>query len=85
YFGTRVAAFDVLAGHAALNITARSLVEVRPRPFEPSGMDWAQLAQEAERQIATVEMLGQTVRTAPHPEVAGIARSIADQHDRPAD
>ena len=32
YFGTRVAAFDVLAGHSALDITARSLVEVRPRP-----------------------------------------------------
>ena len=27
YFGTRVAAFDVLAGHSALDITARSLVE----------------------------------------------------------
>ena len=31
YFGTRVAAFDVLAGHASLEITARSLVEVRRR------------------------------------------------------
>ena len=28
YFGTRVAAFDVLAGHSALDITARSLVEL---------------------------------------------------------
>ena len=85
YFGTRVAALDVLAGHAALSITARSLVEVRPRPFEQSGMTWAQLRREAERQIATVEMLGQTTRTTPHPEVADIARSIADQHERPAD
>ncbi|WEK12823.1 MAG: transglutaminase family protein [Candidatus Microbacterium phytovorans] len=85
YFGTRVAAFDVLAGHAALGITARSLVEVRPRPLEPSDMTWDQLGREAERQIATVEMLGQTARTTPHPEVADIARSIADQHERPAE
>lgn len=85
YFGTRVAAFDVLAGHAALGITARSLVEVRPRPIEPSDMGWDQLSREAERQIATVEMLGQTPRTTPHPEVADIATSIAGQHDRPAD
>ena len=31
YFGTRVAAFDVLSPHAALTISARSLVEVRPQ------------------------------------------------------
>ena len=83
YFGTRVAAFDVLAGHAALRITARSLVEVRPRPIEASDIDWQRLAREAERSISTVEMLGQTARTAPHPEVADIARSIAGQHDHP--
>lgn len=85
YFGTRVAAFDVLAGHEALSITARSLVEVRPRPLGTSHIDWAQLTGESERQIATVEMLGQTARTAPHPEVADLARSLAAQHDRPAD
>ncbi len=83
YFGTRVAAFDVLAGHAALGITARSLVEVRPRPLETSELDWEQLAREAERQIATVEMLGQTARTTPPAEVAALARSIAGGHDRP--
>ncbi|MCT9819766.1 transglutaminase family protein [Microbacterium sp. W1N] len=84
YFGTRVAAFDVLAGHSALNITARSLVEVRPRQLELPDMDWDHLAREAQRSISTVEMLGQSTRTAPHPEVAEIARSIAAQHDHPA-
>ena len=84
YFGTRVAAFDVLAPHSALSITARSLVEVRPRPLETSDMTWDQLARESERQIGTVEMLVQTARTTPHAEVADIARSIAAQHDTPA-
>src|SRR5690606_3211330 len=48
YFGTRVAAFDVLAPHSALDITARSLVEVRPRPLETNDMTWEQLQREAD-------------------------------------
>lgn len=83
YFGTRVAAFDVLAGHSALDITARSLVEVRPRPIEFIDISWDRLAREGARSISTVEMLGQSARTAPHPEVADIARSIAAHHDNP--
>lgn len=83
YFGTRVAAFDVLSAHAALGITARSLVEVRPRPIEVAEMTWDRLARESARGVGTVEMLGQTARTKPHPEVAEIARSIAAQHDEP--
>jgi transglutaminase-like putative cysteine protease len=67
YFGTRVAAFDVLAGHRALEITARSLVEVRPRPLEFPELSWERLAAESVRSIGTVEMLGQSTRTSPHP------------------
>ena len=84
YFGTRVAAFDVLAGHTSLGITARSLVEVRPRPIEFFGMTWEDLAEESAHSIATVEMLGQSPRTAPHSEVAALARRIAAEHDSPA-
>lgn len=83
YFGTRVAAFDVLSPHAALTITARSLVEVRPRPIEHADITWDALHDEASRSITTVEQLTQTRRTTPHPEVVELARSIAAQHDRP--
>lgn len=83
YFGTRVSAFDVLSPHAALTITARSLVEVRPRPIQHAEMGWDALAHQSERSIGTVEQLVQTNRTRPHPEVADIARSIAGQHDHP--
>ncbi|GAA4071316.1 transglutaminase family protein [Microbacterium laevaniformans] len=84
YFGTRVAAFDVLAGHRSLEITARSLVEVRPRPLEFPELSWERLAAESVRSIGTVEMLGQSTRTSPHPEVAELARDIAARHDEPA-
>jgi transglutaminase-like putative cysteine protease len=83
YFGTRVSAFDVLSSHGALTITARSLVEVRPRPLAHADLTWEQLEAEAARSIGTVEQLVQTNRTRPHPEVAEIARSIAAQHDHP--
>ncbi|MDX2376464.1 transglutaminase family protein [Microbacterium sp. LRZ72] len=84
YFGTRVSAFDVLSPHRELNITARSLVEVRPRPFEHAGISWARLATESARSIEPVEQLVQTPRTAPHAEVVDIARSIADRHEDPS-
>ena len=83
YFGTRVAAFDVLAPHHELAITARSLVEVRPRPVELTELSWERLARESARSVATVEMLGQSARTEPHPEVAEIARSIAGEYADP--
>ncbi|GAA1995496.1 transglutaminase family protein [Microbacterium ulmi] len=85
YFGTRVAAFDVLSPHTELRITARSLVEVRPRPLEHHDVSWDALAHEISRSIETVEQLGQTTRTTPHPEVAALATSIAAQHDRPGE
>lgn len=83
YFGTRVTTFDILSPHAALTLTARALVEVRPRPVESSDLTWDQLRREAARSVEVVEQLSQTARTAPHPDVAEIARSIAAQHDRP--
>jgi transglutaminase-like putative cysteine protease len=83
YFGTRVAAFDVLSPHSALTITARSLVEVRPRPLEHIDLTWDGLAREVDRSIETVEQLSRAGRTAPHPEVAELARSIAAQHEHP--
>ncbi|MFJ6653389.1 transglutaminase N-terminal domain-containing protein [Microbacterium sp. NPDC091313] len=83
YFGTRVSSFDVLSAHAALTITARSLVEVRPRPIQHLEISWDALAEEAALSIGTVEQLVQTARTRPHPEVAEIARSIAAQHENP--
>jgi len=83
YFGTRVAAFDVLSPHSALTISARSLVEVRPRSMEHVDITWDGLNGEVLRSIETVEQMGQTPRTKPHPEIADIARSIASQHDKP--
>jgi len=85
YFGTRVAAFDVLSPHAELNITARSLVEVRPRPMEHHDLSWDRLQREVGRSIETVEQLGQSARTKPHAEVVEIAKSIASRYERPGE
>jgi len=83
YFGTRVSAFDVLTPHRALQITARSLVEVRAWPAETVELTWDALAAEAARTLATVEQLAQTTRTDPHPEVVELAREIAGRHRDP--
>ncbi|MFT4210413.1 MAG: transglutaminase family protein [Microbacterium sp.] len=83
YFGTRVSSFDILSPHQGLTIVARSLVEVRPRPIEHTGITWDRLAAESSRAIETVEQLSQSDRTTPHAEVVEIARSIAGRHDDP--
>jgi transglutaminase-like putative cysteine protease len=83
YFGTRVSSFDVLSSHSDLRIVARSLVEVRPRPIESTGITWDRLAADARRQVATVEHLTQSESTRPHPEVAEIAEAIAGRRDDP--
>lgn len=83
YFGTRVAAFDVLTPHSDLKITARSLVEVRPRPLDDTDVTWDALRRESTRSIEIVEQLSQTHRTRPHAEVADVAQSIAARHDHP--
>lgn len=84
YFGTRVSVFDVLQPHESLTITARSLVEVRPRPLEHPGISWDRLATEAGRAVDTVEQLDQTRFTRPPEEIVEIARSIAGRHDEPS-
>ncbi|MDE0546607.1 transglutaminase family protein [Microbacterium sp. C7(2022)] len=85
YFGTRVAAFDVLSGHGSLTITAKSLVEVRPRPIEHVEYSWADLERDSSKLIETVEQLSQTNRTRPHAEVADLARRIASEHTHPGE
>ncbi|GAA1700909.1 transglutaminase family protein [Microbacterium sediminicola] len=85
YFGTRVTSFDTLSPHDSLTLTARSLVEVRPRPIEPIDLTWEQLEREAARSVEIVEQMTQTPRTKPHKEVAAIARSITAQHEHPGD
>ncbi len=83
YFGTRVSSFDVLSSHESLTITARSLVEVRPRPVEHADVTWERLEKEALRSVETVEQMEQTDRTEPHPEVVEIAAAIAERNDHP--
>lgn len=77
YWGSRVSSFEILTPHKELSLTATSLVEVRPRAHEDSGISWDELAIAVERTTASVEHLGQTRRTAPPEEVVQLAAEIA--------
>jgi transglutaminase-like putative cysteine protease len=85
YWGTRVSAFEVLTAHSELVLTARSLVEVSSHPAFQDSMGWDELAEQALRTVGHVEQSAQTPRTAPPPDVAEQARSIADACDGPDD
>jgi len=77
YWGSRVSSFEILTPHKELSLTATSLVEVRPRAHEDSGITWEELAVAVERTTSSVEHLGQTRRTAPPEEVVQLAAEIA--------
>lgn len=84
YWGTRVAAFEVLSPHRELTLTATSVVDVgvRARPAEETG--WEELAVQAERSVRVVEQQAQTRLTAPPEEVAALAAEIAGRSASPA-
>ena len=85
YFGTRgVAAFDVLSPRrGAHDLGALPGRGAAPDPRRTPTSHGIASAPRRTRSIETVEQLGQSARTRPHPEVAEIARAIAAQHDQP--
>lgn len=83
YFGTRVMAFEVLAKHSELSLTASSLVEVRPRPHHDSGISWEQLDEIVQRSVETVEHGNQTRRTTPPEDLVALATDIRSRHATP--
>lgn len=83
YFGCAVTSFDVVTPHAELTLTARSLVEVRPRLLEPVDITWDELAALACGSVETVEQLDQTELTDPPEEVRAIAREAVERYEDP--
>lgn len=83
YWGTRVLAFDVLAPHRELTLTANSLVEVLEPAPHGDGLTWDELRVARFTAGEYVQQLPQTPLTAPPEEVDVIAASLADQFDLP--
>ncbi|WP_293697419.1 transglutaminase family protein [uncultured Agrococcus sp.] len=83
YWGTRVTSFDVLNPHSELQLTAESLVEVRPRLIRGHDISWEQLGKLVQRSTKYVEQLVQTDRTVPADDLVEEAKEIADGADTP--
>jgi transglutaminase-like putative cysteine protease len=73
YWGTRVLAFDVLAPHSELTITASSLVEVLAASPPVDGLGWDELDGVVQGAGEYVQQLWQTPLTAPPDDVAELA------------
>ena len=76
YWGTRVLAFDVLAPHTELTLSASSLVEVLDPAPHAEGLAWDELRRVRFTAGEYVQQLPQTALTEPADEVAGIAATI---------
>ena len=78
FFNTRTVAFEVLEPHSALQITANSVVELRPsEQVAPQLLDWPMLAEVVGSNLELVDALGQTSRTDPPAAVTKFARELA--------
>lgn len=86
YWGTRVLAFDVLAPHSELTITASSLVEVlAAQPHPETGPGWDELDTVVQGSGEYVQQLWQTPLTDPPADVIALAREArAAAGDDPA-
>ncbi|WP_430591722.1 transglutaminase family protein [Humidisolicoccus flavus] len=85
YWGTKVSGFDILNPHTELQLTATSLVEVRPRLTIGHDITWEQLSKASARATRYVEQLAQTVRTRPVDDLVKTAREIVDATATPGE
>ena len=78
FFGTRTVAFEVLEPHSQLEITANSVVELRPAEAARAELlNWNELAEETKTQLDLIDALTQTERTEPPATLAKSARDLA--------
>lgn len=77
YWGTAVHAFEVLAPHDSLVITAEHVVDLTERPPARASVTWAELA-DAEVRDRLAEYLATTPTTDVPPDVVSLARAAAD-------
>ncbi len=85
YWGTRVLAFDVLAPHTTLTLSASSLVEVLDPPPHGDGLPWDELRRVRFTAGEYVQQLPQTALTEPADEVAGIAATVVGLTETPCE
>lgn len=85
YWGTKVVSFDVLSPHTELQLTATSLVEVRPRLTGGHDLTWEQLGKVSRRATQYVEQLAQTARTRPTDDLVAAAQAIKDASASPGE
>ncbi|WP_426519190.1 transglutaminase family protein [Diaminobutyricibacter sp. McL0618] len=85
YWGTRVLAFDVLAPHTTLTLSASSLVEVLDPPRHGDGLPWDELRRVRFTAGEYVQQLPQTALTEPADEVAGIAATVVGLTQTPCE
>jgi transglutaminase-like putative cysteine protease len=88
YWGTRVAAFEILGPHRRLSLTATSVVEVGDRTAEFQGrvpVSWDELGAVAEAQTGSVEQVFSTPSTTPSDDLVDLATSIRRAGDGPGE
>jgi len=77
FFNTRVSEFEVLEPHYELQITAASVVELRPRKAKVDGIQWHQLSEAIPLSLQLTDAVTQTKRTAPSAELTRFAKKCA--------
>jgi transglutaminase-like putative cysteine protease len=83
YWGTRVAAVEILSPHQELSIVSESLVEINDRPLTHDALGWSDLKAAPSASAELTELLGMTPLSTPTKEVVRGAHQIAARSETP--
>ena len=83
YWGTRVAAVEILSPHQELSIVSESLVEINDRPLTRDALGWSDLKAAPSASAELTELLGMTPLSTPTKEVVRGAHQIAARSETP--
>ena len=83
YWGTRVAAVEILSPHQELSIVSESLVEINDRPVTHDALGWSDLKAAPSASAELTELLGMTPLSTPTKEVVTGAHRIAARSETP--
>lgn len=77
FFNTRVSVFEVLEPHDELQISATSVIELRPRSAAGEGLDWQAIANATPLSLSLTDAVAQTKRTSPSADLVRFAKKCA--------
>jgi transglutaminase-like putative cysteine protease len=84
YFGTRVVFFDLLEEHGELEITSKSVVEIRQEVAPTANLSWSELSRQIATSLSLTDAATTSKRTAIPADLVKLAKRIVSSAETPS-